>query len=105
MKNIIKYLAFFVVCYFALAHVANKTEGQPLRTALEDGVNVILEKAEPRDKNTPCQNLDVLDDLKEVMHWEIIDDTLRIYTLQDSIRDEIERWNYIRSLEDDDVWE
>ena len=50
MKNIIKYLAFFIVCYFALAHIANKTEGQPLRTAIEDGVNVILYKIQSKMK-------------------------------------------------------
>lgn len=56
-------------------------------------------------EDIPCQNLDALDDVSEIMHWEMIDDTLRIYTLQDSINDEIERWNYIRSIEDEDVWE
>ena len=53
----------------------------------------------------PCQNLDVLDSVEEILHWEIINDTLQIYTIQDSINDEIERWNYIRSIEDEDVWE
>ena len=71
----------------------------------KEKVNLVKEKVQPRDKDIPCQNLDVLDNLKEVLDWEIIDDTLRIYTIQDSIQDEIERWNYIRSLEDDDVWE
>ena len=51
-------------------------------------------------KDIPCQNLDALDDVYEIMHWEIIDDTLRIYTRQDSINDAIERLNYIRSIED-----
>lgn len=53
----------------------------------------------------PCQNLDVLDSVEEILHWEIINDTLQIYTIQDSINDEIKRWNYIRSIEDEDVWE
>ena len=53
----------------------------------------------------PCQNLDVLDSVEEILHWEIINDTLQIYTIQDSINDEIERWNYIRSIEDEDVCE
>ena len=53
----------------------------------------------------PCQNLDVLYSVEEILHWEIINDTLQIYTIQDSINDEIERWNYIRSIEDEDVWE
>lgn len=55
-------------------------------------------------KDIPCQNLDVLDSVGEILHWEIIDDTLRIYTRQDSIRDEIERIKYIRSL-DPEGWE
>jgi len=105
MKNLIKYFAFFVVCYFALMHLAQRTEGQPVRVIIEEKVNLVKEKVQPRDKDIPCQNLDALDDLKEVIHWEIIDDTLHIYTVKDSIRDEMERWKYIRSLEDDDVWE
>ncbi len=57
------------------------------------------------DIDIPCQNLDVLDSVEEILHWEIINDTLQIYTIQDSINDEIERWNYIRSIEDENVWE
>ena len=41
----------------------------------------------------------------DVLHWEIIDDSLHIYTKQDSIRDELARWKYIRSLDHDSLWE
>lgn len=58
-----------------------------------------------KSSDIPCQNLDVLNSVKEIMHWEIINDTLQIYTIQDSINDEYERWNYIKSIEDEDVWE
>ena len=58
-----------------------------------------------KSSDIPCQNLDVLNSVDEIMHWEIINDTLCIYTVQDSINDEYERWNYIKSIEDDDVWE
>ena len=105
MKNLIKYFAFFIVCYFALSQLVQRSEGQSVIIAIEEKVNTAIEKIEPRDKDIPCQNLDALDDLKEVMHWEIINDTLHLYTIKDSIRDEMERWKYIRSLEDDDVWE
>jgi|TARA_R100000479_G_C6351368_1_gene189365 hypothetical protein len=104
MKNLVKYFAFFVVCYFALTHLSQRTEGQPVRVIIEEKVNLIKEKVEPRNVNTPCQNLDALDNLKEVMHWEIINDTLHIYTIKDSIRDEMKRWEYIRSL-DPEGWE
>ena len=39
-----------------------------------------------------------LDDNPSILHWEIIDDSVHIYTKQDSIRDERERWRYIDSL-------
>lgn len=55
-------------------------------------------------KDIPCQNLDVLDKVDEIIHWEMLNDTLRIYTRKDSIRDELERWKYIRSL-DPEGWE
>ena len=48
--------------------------------------------------------LSVLDSVSEIIHWEIINDTLHIYTQKDSIRDEHERWKYIRSL-DPEGWE
>ena len=44
-------------------------------------------------------NLDALDNIKEIIHWEIWNDTLLLYTQQDSIRDEIKRYKYIDSLE------
>ena len=53
----------------------------------------------------PCQNLDALDSIDEIIHWEIWDDTLHIYTKQDSARDEQERIRYIMYLEDDWDWE
>ena len=46
----------------------------------------------------PCQNVDALDLVKEILHWEMINDTLHIYTKKDSIRDERERYRYIDSL-------
>lgn len=55
-------------------------------------------------KDIPCQNLDVLDKVDEIIYWEMLNDTLRIYTRKDSIRDELERWKYIKSL-DPDGWE
>ena len=38
----------------------------------------------------PCQNLDVLDSVDDILHWEILNDTLHIYTKRDSVRDEYE---------------
>ena len=43
--------------------------------------------------------LDVLIESKEVIHWERIDGEMIIYTREDSIRDERERWRYIDSIE------
>tara|TARA_B100000902_G_scaffold279225_1_gene265102 strand:- start:1485 stop:1754 length:270 start_codon:yes stop_codon:yes gene_type:complete len=55
---------------------------------------------EERDSDIPCQNLDVLDSVDYILHWEIINDTLHIYTKDDEIKDERERWEYIKSLEE-----
>tara|TARA_B100000780_G_C20722046_1_gene286993 strand:- start:78 stop:392 length:315 start_codon:yes stop_codon:yes gene_type:complete len=49
----------------------------------------------------PCQNLDVLDSVDNILHWEILNDTLHIYTKRDSVRDEYERYMYIKNLEND----
>jgi len=54
---------------------------------------------EPLD--IPCQNLDVLDSVDNILHWEILNDTLHIYTKRDSVRDEYERYMYIKNLEND----
>ena len=89
MKRSIVLLNIIIISLFATAYlVANQTK-----------VNDTLPF-----NNTPCQNLDVLDEVDEILHWEIINDTLTIYTRQDSIRDEIERIKYIRSL-DPEGWE
>ena len=49
----------------------------------------------------PCQNLDALNKVDDILHWEIQNDTLHIYTKKDSIRDEYERYKYIKSLENE----
>ena len=54
---------------------------------------------EPLD--IPCQNLDVLDSVDNILHWEILNDTLHICTKRDSVRDEYERYMYIKNLEND----
>lgn len=41
----------------------------------------------------------------EVLDWYIDNNDTIIYTKQDSIRDERERWEYVRSLEHDSLWE
>ena len=41
----------------------------------------------------------VLIESKEVIHWERVDGEMIIYTREDSIRDERERWRYIDSIE------
>ena len=40
-----------------------------------------------------------LDNDTNIVHWEIWNDTLYIYTKEDSARDELERIKYIMSLE------
>jgi hypothetical protein len=49
-------------------------------------------------------NLGRLDSIEEILYYEVIDQELYLYTKSDSVRDEIERWNYIRSL-DPEGWE
>ena len=69
--------------------------GLCLNAVSSNNVNV----TEEQDPDIPCQNLDVLDSVEEILHWEIINDTLHIYTKEDETRDEYERWEYIQSLE------
>ena len=49
-------------------------------------------------------NLGRLDSIEEILYYEVIDQELYLYTKSDSVKDEIERWNYIRSL-DPEGWE
>ncbi len=72
--------------------------GLCLNALSSNQVNVI----EEQHSDIPCQNLDVLDSVEEILHWEIINDTLHIYTKEDEKRDEYERWKYIQSLEKED---
>ena len=62
-----------------------------------------VEKSTVNEKGSdiPCQNLDVLDSVDDILHWEILNDTLHIYTKRDSVRDEYERYMYIKNLEND----
>jgi len=87
-----KYFTYFnvlvVVLFLGIMALGSSNNNEPIKSS-----------------DIPCQNLDVLDSVEEILHWEIINDTLQIYTIQDSINDEYERWNYIKSIEDDDVWE
>jgi len=55
-----------------------------------------------------CKSNYNIDNDPNVLHWEIIDDSLYIYTKQDSINDEIERWRYkdsIYKIDSHDKWE
>ena len=98
MERYFTYINMFIVIFILgiLALGSSKKE--------EDPIYFNKWNQERFHPNTPCQNLDALDSVSEIMHWEIIDDTLRIYTQQDSMRDEIERIKYIRSL-DPEGWE
>jgi hypothetical protein len=49
-------------------------------------------------------NEDSLNNDPNIIDWFIDEGELYIYTKQDSINDEIERYNYIRSL-DEEGWE
>tara|TARA_R100001440_G_scaffold75160_3_gene101720 strand:+ start:3124 stop:3360 length:237 start_codon:yes stop_codon:yes gene_type:complete len=62
------------------------------------------------NKKTPkepcCKHADALDTAPNILHWETASDgTLHIYTEKDSIIDERARWDYIRSLDHDSLWE
>jgi len=84
--------------------------GMTLNAVVDDTINVledapyIMNPPKSRNPNIPCQNLDALDSIKEIMFWEIQNDTLRIWTVEDEKKNELERIKYIRSLNPDD-WE
>ena len=99
MKNILK-ATYIILGVIALLVITTWTV-----TALQKQVKIdrenqteIIEVIKSFDSDIPCQNLDVLDSVDDILHWEIINDTLHIYTKKDSIRDEHERWKYIDSL-------
>ena len=71
--------------------------GAACLSAVEEKQPIPLKERNP---DIPCQNLDVLDSVDYILHWEIINDTLHIYTKDDEKRDEYERWKYIKSLEE-----
>jgi hypothetical protein len=54
--------------------------------------------------NTNTVDLSELDSVDCVLWWEIQNDTLKIWTEEDERRADIERYNYIRSL-DTTGWE
>jgi hypothetical protein len=59
------------------------------------------DKVEPKkccEKETLYNKYKYLDNDTNIVHWEIWEDSLLIYTKEDSIRDERERWRYIDSL-------
>ena len=63
-------------------------------------------KKETPEKKPCCTQADVLDAAPNILHWKTASDgTLHIYTKEDSIIDERARWDYIRSLDHDSLWE
>ena len=52
------------------------------------------------DKISSIDSLsNIYDNDPNIVHWELSDDTLYLYTKEDSIRDELERIKYINSIE------
>ena len=86
-KRLLKLIFFGIVFLFFGAACLSTVDNSPI--------------TEERDSDIPCQNLDVLDSVDYILHWEIINDTLHIYTKDDEKRDERERWEYIQSLENE----
>ena len=91
-----------ILCTIALIVITTWTVTALQNTVKIDRVAQSKLIKEFKDSNIPCQNLDVLDSVSEILHWEIINNTLHVYTKKDSIRDERERRNYIKNLEDDE---
>jgi hypothetical protein len=54
--------------------------------------------------NTKTVDLSELDSVDCVLWWEVQNDTLKVWTKEDERRADIERYNYIRSL-DTTGWE
>ena len=81
---------FFILC---LLLASCRTNDVPKKECCKGEVKVMgLEKEDLYEKYKH------LDDNPSILHWEIIDDSVHIYTKEDSIRDERERWRYIDSL-------
>ena len=97
MKNIFKGINFVLLGCLLLVVTTWTVTALQKQVEVDRQAQVSMIEAF-KDKDIPCQNLDVLDSVNEILHWEIINDTLHIYTKKDSIRDERERWRYIDSL-------
>ena len=111
MKNISKNLAIISIILSCLVIV---------RILMQDRGITYTEEVIKSDNNIPTVNnddtirlvlkedklfnKDSLDNDSNILDWYIDGGELYIYTKQDSIKDEIERWNYIRSL-DEEGWE
>jgi len=111
MKNISKNLAIISIILSCLVIV---------RILMQDRGITYTEEVIKSDNNIPTVNnddtirlvlkedklfnKDSLDNDSNIIDWFFDEGELYIYTKQDSIKDEIERWNYIRSL-DEEGWE
>jgi len=87
--NSIKFLLVFALIFYILILIGTLTSCKS-----QDSKKV---KIMGLEKN-PYSKYEYLDNDSNILHWEIIDDSLHIYTKQDSINDEIERWRYVDSL-------
>ena len=87
MKGVYKFVGFGIIFLIFLMMVMNQLQSHPSNQVIEVSSDI------------PCQNLDALDSVEEIIHWEMLNDTLYVYTKKDSIRDEIARGRYIDSLE------
>ena len=87
---------FFIFC---LLLASCKSNDVPKKECCKAEVKVMgLETVEKSSHEKLYEKYEYLNDDPSILHWEIIDDSLHIYTKQDSIRDERERWRYIDSI-------
>ena len=87
---------FFMLC---LLLASCRTNDVPKKECCKAEVKVMgVEIIEKSSHEKLYEKYEYLNDDPNILHWEIIDDSLHTYTKQDSIRDERERWRYIDSL-------
>lgn len=92
IKKIIFWVLALYLAAILLASCRTSKKTEPKKCCDKEVKIMGLEKEDEWSK------YEYLDDDPNVVYWEVMEDGVHIYTKEDSIRDERERWRYIDSL-------
>ena len=92
IKKIIFWVLALYLAAILLASCRTPEKVEPKKCCDKEVKTMGLEKEDKWSK------YEYLDNDPNVVYWEIMEDGVHIYTKEDSLRDERERWRYIDSL-------